>query len=195
MNRKIVPGIDDGDFIRENAPMTKKEVRVITCSKLNLEKDSKVLDIGGGTGSTSIEFASLSPEIQVTVIERNFDSFELIKKNIEKFGLENIRPMCGKACEDLPDEEFDRIFIGGSGGNMEEIFQWMGSHLSEGGTVVANTLTIENLYKMTSMIKEYNYENIDVTQVNISKGKDIANLTMMIANNPIFIISGDKKTL
>ena len=192
MSRKIVPGIDDGEFIREDAPMTKNEVRVVTCSKLNLEKDSKVLDIGGGTGSTSIEFASLSTDIQVTVIERNFDSFELIKKNIEKFGLENIRPLCGKACEDLPDEEFDRVFIGGSGGNMEDIFQWMESHLMEGGIVVSNTVTIENLYMFTKLLKKYGYSNIDVTQMSVSKGKNIANLTMMIANNPIYIVSGCK---
>jgi cobalt-precorrin-6B (C15)-methyltransferase len=190
MSKRIVPGIGDDKFIREKAPMTKNEVRVITCSKLNLEKDSKVLDIGGGTGSTAIEFASLSPEIQVTVIERNFDSFELIKKNIEKFGLKNIRPLHGKACDDLPDEEFDRIFIGGSGGNMEDIFQWMETHLVEGGTVVANTLTIENLYTFTRLLKEYGYEDIDVTQMSISKGKKAGSLTMMIANNPIYIVSG-----
>lgn len=192
MSSKIVPGIDDGEFIREDAPMTKNEVRVVTCSKLNLEKGSRVLDIGGGTGSTSIEFASLSPDIQVTVIERNFDSFELIKKNIEKFGLYNIRPLCGKACEDLPDEEFDRVFIGGSGGNMEDIFKWMESHLIEGGTVVSNTVTIENLYMFTKLLKKYGYSNIDVTQMSVSKGKNIANLTMMIANNPIYIVSGCK---
>lgn len=192
MNKKIVAGIDDGEFIREDAPMTKNEVRVITCSKLNIEKDSKILDIGGGTGSTSIEFASLSPEIQVTVIERNFDSYELIKRNIEKFALENIKPICGMACEDIPDENFDRIFIGGSGGNMEEIFQWMEGHLEEGGTVVSNTVTIENLYMFTKLLKKYGYSNIDVTQMSISKGKKVANLTMMIANNPIYIVSGRK---
>jgi cobalt-precorrin-6B (C15)-methyltransferase len=189
---RIVPGIRDDDFIRDKAPMTKSEVRIVTCSKLNIENDSRILDIGGGTGSTSIEFASLSQDIQVTVIERNFDSFELIKKNIERFGLENVKAICGKACQDLPEEEFDRVFIGGSGGNMEDIFKWMEEHLVEGGTVVSNTVTIENLYMFTKLLKEYGYSDLDVTQMSVSKGKNIANLTMMIANNPIYIVSGRK---
>lgn len=192
MIKRIVPGIEDDKFIREKAPMTKNEVRVVTCSKLNLEKDSRVLDIGGGTGSTSIEFASLSPEIQVTVIERNRESYELILRNIDKFSLDNVRAIHGRACDDLPDEDFDRIFIGGSGGNMEDIFKWMETRLVEGGTVVANTVTIENLYIFTKLLKEYGYSDIDVTQMSVSKGKNVANLTMMIANNPIYIVSGRK---
>ncbi|SHI43096.1 cobalt-precorrin-6B (C15)-methyltransferase [Dethiosulfatibacter aminovorans DSM 17477] len=192
MINRIVPGIDDDKFIREKAPMTKNEVRVVTCSKLNIESDSRILDIGGGTGSTSIEFASLSPEIRVTVIERNRDSYELILKNIDKFCLGNVRAIHGKACGDLPEEEFDRVFIGGSGGNMEDIFKWMEIHLVDGGTVVSNTVTIENLFVFTKLLKEYGYSDIDVTQMSVSKGKNVANLTMMIANNPIYIVSGRK---
>ena len=189
---RIVPGIRDDKFIREEAPMTKNEVRVVTCSKLNLQEDSKVLDIGGGTGSTAIEFASLSPHIHVTVIERKKESYQLILKNIDKFCLDNIRAIHGKACHDLPDEEFDRVFIGGSGGNMKDIFEWLECHLVPGGTVVSNTVTIENLYVFTKLLKKYGYEDIDVTHMSVSKGKNVANLTMMIANNPIYIVSACK---
>ena len=75
---------------------------------------------------------------------------------------------------------------------MENIFKWMEEHLVEGGTVVSNTVTIENLYMFTKLLKEYGYSDLDVTQMSVSKGKNIANLTMMIANNPIYIVSGRK---
>lgn len=57
---------------------------------------------------------------------------------------------------------------------------------------MSNTVTIENLYMFTKLLKKYGYSNIDVTQMSISKGKKVANLTMMIANNPIYIVSGRK---
>jgi len=47
--------IKDEEFIRGNCPMTKEEVRILSVAKLNLEENSKLLDVGAGTGSISIQ--------------------------------------------------------------------------------------------------------------------------------------------
>ena len=47
--------IKDEEFIRGNCPMTKEDIRINSISKLDLEKDFNLLDIGSGTGSISIQ--------------------------------------------------------------------------------------------------------------------------------------------
>ncbi|MGL5352689.1 MAG: precorrin-6Y C5,15-methyltransferase (decarboxylating) subunit CbiT, partial [Clostridium sp.] len=62
--------INDNEFIRGKCPMTKKDIRILTISKMNLEEDSKVLDIGSGTGSITIQCAKIASKGMVYAVER-----------------------------------------------------------------------------------------------------------------------------
>ena len=182
-------GIDDELFIRGRVPMTKSEVRSVTLSKLKLIDGLNVLDVGAGTGSVSIECASMN--CRVTAIERNLDGIELIHQNIIHFGLKDVKVISGYAPEDLPsDESYDRVFIGGSGGNIKEIFEYLTSHLKQGGIFVANTITIENTYLITRLLNEFGYQNIEAVTLNVSRSKNVGKVHMMMAENPITILSG-----
>jgi len=187
-----LPGIADEIFIRGKVPMTKAEVRAITMSKLRLKEDSKILDIGAGSGSVSIEMALIAKRGKVVAIERNPDGIELIKKNAEKFGVSNIEMISGYAPEDIPKENYDRVFIGGTGGTMAACLKFTHELLNKDGRVVVNLITIENLYKAKESMKTLGFRNVETIQVQINRGRPVGNVTLMEANNPIFIITGEK---
>src|SRR3990167_11141206 len=117
------PGIPDDAFERsENVPITKEEVRVIQISKARLCPGYTVYDIGCGSGSISIEAAIQVESGKVIAIDYDPNAIELTKKNIEKFGLTNISVILGNAREKISElDQADAIFIGGTGGDTEEI--------------------------------------------------------------------------
>jgi cobalt-precorrin-6B (C15)-methyltransferase len=184
--------IKDEDFIRGNSPMTKEEVRILSISKLGINEKSIVLDIGAGTGSVSIQLAKICNKGKVISIEKNEESIDLINANIKKFKVNNIELIYGDAIKLFNNmiDEFDGIFIGGSGGNIEQMIQFYDFLLKSNKKMVLNCITLSNLYNALKVLKEYNY-NIDVTQIAISKSK--GDNYMMIANNPIFIVAAEKK--
>ena len=182
--------IRDEDFIRGNAPMTKEDVRVLTAYQMDIKENHQVLDIGGGTGATAVSFAKWNPEAYVTVIEQNQNSIDLIMQNIEKFNLKNIKVIHGTAVQDLPDQKFDRVFIGGGSQQIEDIFLWLETHLAVDAIVVGNTIAIESTHRLSQTFIVHDYEDVELTQIQISKGKRINDYTLLNAQNPITIISG-----
>ncbi|RBP41559.1 precorrin-6Y C5,15-methyltransferase (decarboxylating) subunit CbiT [Garciella nitratireducens] len=186
-------GIPDERFIRSKIPMTKEEIRAISLSKLRLGITDKVLDIGAGTGSMSIEAALKVKKGKVFAIEQNLEAVKLIQQNQVLFEIENIEVVYGKAPEALKKiPRVDKIFVGGSHGKIEEIFDWMDSGFLSKGRVVMNFITLENFYQSMMELESRNYHEIEVVEVFISKGKKINHTTMMKGQNPIYIISARK---
>lgn len=71
--------IKDEEFIRGSCPMTKEDIRILSISKMNLEENSKVLDVGAGTGSVSIQAATICAKGQVFAIEKDEEALDIIK--------------------------------------------------------------------------------------------------------------------
>ncbi|MEG2018783.1 MAG: precorrin-6Y C5,15-methyltransferase (decarboxylating) subunit CbiT, partial [Clostridium sp.] len=115
--------------------MTKEEIRILSIAKLDLNEDSYVLDIGAGTGSISIQAAKFCPLGKVIAIEKDKDAIETIKENVNKFNISNLTLMEGSAMEVIRDinYSFHSIFIGGSGGDIEDIIEEYGKKLLPGG--------------------------------------------------------------
>lgn len=183
--------IKDEEFIRGNCPMTKEEVRILSLSKLELEENSRVLDIGAGTGSVTIQMSKICNSGEVVAVEMDEEAIEVIKKNIEKFEANNVTLVENEAYEAVNNikGEFDGIFIGGSGGNIDKIIYEYGKMLKPQGKMVLNFITISNLYKAMEALKENGYK-VEVSQIAVARGR--GNSCMLMANNPIFIICGEK---
>ncbi len=173
--------------------ITKTEVRVISLSKMALQKDSVVWDIGAGSGSVSIESALLAPMGQVYAIEKDEEDVAIIHQNLAKFKTHNVWVIHGRAPEALADLETpDAIFIGGSGGGMEKILAVCLERLKPGGRLVVNLVTIENLSEVYGYFKK-RVIHMDVSQVQVSRGSPILNLTRFEAFNPVFVVAVRKE--
>jgi cobalt-precorrin-6B (C15)-methyltransferase len=189
------PGIPDEYFERtEKVPITKEEIRTIQLSKARLKPGFTVFDVGCGSGSISIEAAiQIEKTGKVIAIDYDENAVELTKKNIEKFGISNISVIHGNAKEKILElEKADSIFIGGTGGDTKEIVQLAEDKLNPGGRIVIGIILIETLYSVLDILDNLNFDSIDITQVTISKSKKTTKGTMMLARNPVTIISATK---
>ena len=189
------PGIPDELFDRdENVPITKEEVRVIQISKARLKSGMIVYYIGCGSGSISVEAAlQVEKSGSVHAIDYDAKAVELTKKNITKFNLENISVVLGNAkkkINELPDA--DAIFIGGTGGDTKEIVELCENKLKSGGRIVIGIILIETLYSVLKTIENLKFTSIDITQITIGKSRKTSTGTMMLARNPVTIISSTK---
>lgn len=187
------PGIPDELFIRGKVPMTKEEVRVLTLSKLCLQRNSLVLDIGAGTGSISVECALRSSQGRVYAVEKNPEAVELIRANSRKFAVNNLQVVEGQApacLEGLP--AMDRVVIGGSSGQMEALVEKAGQLLKPGGRLVINAVLLETLWTGRQAMKKGGFDQVDLLSVAVSRGKELGGKTALEGMSPVFILWGNK---
>lgn len=187
-----VPGIPDERFERGQVPMTKEEIRAISLCKLRLERDSILYDIGAGTGSVAVECALRSPGGHVYAFEKEEDAVLLIKKNGEKFGASNMTVVHGEVpgtfSEELPPP--DRVFIGGSGGNMFDIVERIAG-FKKPVRVVANTITIESTCEVLQALQQNGFIAVEIVNVSVARSREAGGKHLMLAVNPVYIISGE----
>ena len=189
------PGIPDELFERtEKVPITKEEVRVVQISKARLNPGQLVYDVGCGSGSISVE-AAIQVESSGKVIAIDYDknAIELTKQNLEKFNLSNVSLILGNAKEKISElEQADAIFVGGTGGDTAEIVELCQDKLKTGGRIVIGIILIETLYSVLKALENLQFDSVDITQVTISKSRKTSTGTMMLARNPVTIVSATK---
>lgn len=187
-------GIDDDKFIQrkpDKGLITKKEIRVLCLQALQLKETSIAWDIGTCTGSVAIEMAKIAREGEVFAIEKNEADLENCLQN-QRLHRTEFTAVLGKAPERLaqfPDP--NAIFIGGNGGNMQQLLTICVQRLKPNGRIVMNIATIENLAQAMQYFKMLNCE-VSILQAQISKSKPILNLTRFEPLNPIFIVTAQK---
>jgi cobalt-precorrin-6B (C15)-methyltransferase len=189
------PGVPDEYFIQdENVPgPTKEEVRVLTISKARLNEGDTVIDIGCGTGGLTVEAAlQVGAKGKVYAIDEDPVAVKLTQSNIEKFCLQNVVVKQGKAPEGLADFPIaDAVLVGGTM-NLREILKAVQGKLKLDGRIVVNAILLETATLAIVELKKLGFKNIDVTSVSVAKGKQIKSGTMMLARNPITIVSTAK---
>ena len=175
-------------FIRGEIPMTKSEVRAVSVSKLELCRDNIVYDIGAGTGSVSVEAALKVPEGHVYAFEQKEEGCALIRANAEKAGVKNLTVVPGKAPESLYGYPApDRVFLGGSSGNMEKILDLV-TELNPAVQLVINVIALESLSQAMEWFRKKGWEP-EVVCMQVSRAAKRGPYHMMQAQNPIYVLT------
>lgn len=190
-DRRLTHGKADSEFVRDKVPMTKEEVREVSICKLRLTDKALVYDIGSGTGSIAMEMAGLSPDLKVYAIERKPEAVALIKKNKEKFKLDNIEVIEAEAPEGLDElPKPTHVFIGGSGGNLNEILNTLYS-MNDSMRIVITAVSLETIAQIKEILSAYPIANEDIVELQVNRSKVIGKYHMMQAENPVWICSFD----
>ncbi|MCE2508394.1 MAG: precorrin-6Y C5,15-methyltransferase (decarboxylating) subunit CbiT [Nitrosopumilaceae archaeon] len=192
MWRYRTPGIPDGLFERaEGVPITKEEIRAIQISKARLSAGDTIYDIGCGSGSVSVEAAMQAGEEGVVLaVDRDPVAIKLTERNAARFGLSNIRTFLGEARDVIPTlPEPDSVIVGGTGGETAEILRMCSRRLRSGGRIVIGTILIETLADVLRTMEGCNLKDADIVQVTILKSRRTSTGTMMLARNPVTIVS------
>ena len=171
--------------------VTKQEVRAAALAKLAVQPGDTLWDVGAGTGSVSVELALAAPGGHVYAVECDPEACGLIRQNRETFHACNLTLVEGRApaaLADLPAP--DAVFIGGTKGGMEAVVDTVLarnpnariciSAIARGSSAAVAALTAHGLAA-------------EVTQIAVSRTRPAGRLHLLMANNPIFLITGERK--
>lgn len=191
-----VPGIPDKMFERSGSvPITKEEARAVQISKARLGEGDTVYDIGSGSGSVTVEAAlRVGPSGNVYAIDSDPEAVALTTRNLERFGICNAGVIFGDAREAIGKlPEAGAAIVGGTGGATAEIVRLCGEKLARGtGRIVAGTVQVETLAAVVGALRDGPFEDIDVTQLIVAKGRRTSTGTMMLSRNPVGIVSATR---
>ena len=184
---KRTPGWPDTLFLRDKVPMTKQEVRAALLAKLAVTPKEVCWDIGAGTGSVSVELAHCAQE--VWAVEEKPEACRLICQNRERFCAWNLRLVEGTAPAALASlPRPDAVFVGGSGGNLPGILDavFAANPLAR---VCVSAIALETLQTAVCCFRARGME-AEVTQIAVSRTKCTGELHLLMAQNPVFLITG-----
>ena len=173
-------GFPDGAFLRGDVPMTKQEVRAAALAKLGVRPTDTVWDVGAGTGSVSVELYA---------VECEGDAFALMTQNRQRLGAWNLSLVHGAApaaLADLPAP--DAAFIGGSKGNLRAIVDTVLAK-NPAARLCVSAIALETLGEAVAALTAHGIRP-DVTQLSVSRSREAGALHLLMANNPVFLISG-----
>ncbi len=182
-------GLREDEIEHSRGLITKDEVRAAALHKLTLPSSGTVWDIGAGSGAVALEIANTVPGLTVYAIEEDKEQLVNIRANRAKFGMLNIEVVATGApgaLASLPAP--DRVFIGGSGGRMQEILAAVAERMPH-GIVVINASQIETLNTAVSELKKHGFQ-LEVCQISTARMKEIGEGNFFAAQNPVFIIRG-----
>lgn len=190
---QTVHGLADDLFMRSKVPMTKQEVRSVSMSKLMPKATDVIYDIGAGTGSCSVELALIAKQGKVWAFERNPIAVELLGKNKELFGLTNLDVIAGEALENIKTMPApDCVFVGGSGGDLCEMLDVIYAKNSK-CRIVINAITVETLAQVAAYYKEHPDYSLEIVNVFVARSKKLGSYNLMMAQNPVYVMTALKK--
>ena len=192
------PGIADSHFVTDGEPgkglLTKREVRLNILTLLQPAPQETAWDIGAGCGGVAIEWALWNPLGQVYGIEHHNQRIACLNANREAFGvstnlhvIQDRAPGCLAA---LPNP--DKVFIGGSGGQLSAILQAAWQQLKPGGRLVASAVAEPSKATLREFTQLIGQDPADYLQVAVSRHDIIAGQDVLRPGLPVTLMCWHK---
>lgn len=181
--------IPDDEFTRSEIPMTKAEIRCIALAKLNIKSTDICWDIGCGSGSVTVEMALKCHDGMVWAIDRFAEAAELTKKNCRKFACDNVIVKSGIFPDTTPFPKPNCVFVGGSGGRLDEILN-TAFNANPAVKIVVTAVSLETISEASNVMERLGMQ-VEITQIAVTRTRKIGKKTMLNALNPIFIVRGE----
>ncbi len=197
VNREFSPGaepcfgLQEKEICHSRGLITKNEVRAAAIHSLRLPREGVLWDVGAGSGSVGLEAARLVPGLQVLSIEKEEEQWQNIETNRKRFAawnLQLVKGMAPEVLESLPKPT--RIFVGGSGGNLEQILDLCVSRLLPGGVIVVNAVIEKTAAQAPPILHGHGLE-VEIKEIAVQRFSYPENDGQRY--NPIKIIVGVKK--
>lgn len=159
------------DLFDHQGQITKAHVRALTLAALQPRAGALLWDIGGGSGSISVEWALAGG--RAICVEPRTDRLALIAENLDRFGLAHrIRVVEGAAPDALTGlPEPDAVFVGG--GASGALFETLWPALPLGARLVANAVTLETEALLTGLHARHGG---DLTRIEIARAAPLGGM-------------------
>ena len=190
---EVLLGAPDEWYDHQRGLITKSEIRAVTLSKLQLLPHHILWDLGAGSGSISIEASVFLKKGRIYAVEKDPERIKQIEVNRSRFGVWNLhinQSVLPQGLEKLPAP--DRVFIGGGGRDIDEIIRKSYESLKPDGRMVVNTVVLENFETAGKLFEEIGLQT-DVVQIQVNRSKKMPKGKRFEAQNPVWIISGQKE--
>lgn len=198
------PGFNDELFITGKAIgkglITKREVRLAVLSLLQPSRGDVAWDVGAGCGGIAVEWAYWNKAGQVHAIEHNDQRFDCLQQNTQRFGVvDNLIPLQGRApavLDSLP--QANKVFIGGSDGEMSELLALCWMQLPAKGVLVVSAVmekTKQQLLTFRDELLMVGNANIETSQIAISRGEELAGQLVYRPNLPVTLFRFQKNSI
>ncbi|MGB0734202.1 MAG: precorrin-6y C5,15-methyltransferase (decarboxylating) subunit CbiE, partial [Pontibacterium sp.] len=200
------PGIPDEHFVTDSAHagkgmITKREVRLSILSLMQLSHGDTVWDIGAGCGGVAVELAYWQPKAHLVAIEHHPERLACLRANQMRFGVTaNLSVIEGRAPEALAQISADcakpnKVFIGGSDGELPALLNHVWRLLPHNGVLVASAVT-ENTKQLLMQFWQQRAAQQDsqceTLQVAVSRGETLAGQLMYRPNLPVSLFKFTK---
>lgn len=186
-------GMPDNSYEHENGLITKSEIRAVTISKLKLLPHHVLWDLGAGSGSIGIEASLLLHKGKIVAVEKDIKRIQNIEQNRLRYGVNNLEIRQADLLDGLKElPEPDRVFIGGGGINLEKIIISAAKYLKPDGVIVINTVLTDNMTRALNTLNSNGFFT-EVIQIQVNRSKEMPWSQRLEAQNPVWIISGDKR--
>ncbi|MBF7024393.1 O-methyltransferase [Staphylococcus kloosii] len=131
---------------------------------IRIHKPTKILEIGTAIGYSSMQFAAIDPQIQVTTIERNEQMQAQASSNFERFNFQQqIQMIKGDALEQfdtVKNQTFDMIFIDAAKAQSKKFFELYTPLLKQDGVVITDNVLYHDFVADIDVVRNRNVKQM-----------------------------------